>query len=165
VHSLPLQHELDSPTATIAVVEAWDTSGRGGPAASSSPDAGRDEPPSPSSPPSSLPSPVGLAIWWTVADEVQLLELAVRPAARRRGAGAALAALVAALPPPGGCALLEVAADNAAARATYRAAGWREVGLRRAYYRDGSDAVLMRVSGGKASGDGGRSAGRGELPV
>ena len=87
----------------------------------------------------------------------------MRPSARRKGAGAALASVVAALPPPGGCALLEVAAGNTAARATYAAAGWREVGVRRAYYTDGSDAVLMRVNGRKASGDGG--SGRGEMPV
>ncbi len=39
---------------------------------------------------------------------------------------------------------LEVRADNAAARALYRATGWEEIGLRRGYYADGVDAVLMR---------------------
>ncbi len=136
------------------------------------PDAGRDEPastsasqpPAPPPPPSSFPSVVGLAIWWTVAGEVQLLELAVHPGARRRGAGVALAGVVAALPPPGGCALLEVAAGNAAARATYAAAGYREVGVRRAYYKDGSDAVLMRVDVKGSTGES-NMGGRGELPV
>ena len=166
------QHELDSPTATVAVVEAWDLRRA---SSSDDPDAGRDEPApastsAPQAPPAlptqqpSLPAVVGLAIWWTVADEVQLLELAVHPAARRRGAGQALAAVIAGLPPPGGCALLEVAAGNVAARATYAAAGFREVGVRRAYYKDGSDAVLMRAdvqNGGEVQGQGGR----GELPV
>lgn len=39
---------------------------------------------------------------------------------------------------------LEVRVSNAAARALYASEGWAEVGLRRAYYRDGEDAALYR---------------------
>ena len=154
------QHELGSPTATVVVVEAW--------TAPSDPDAGRVEdsaaaaPSMSSAPPS--PTVVGLAIWWTVADEVQVLELAVHPVSRRRGAGAALAAAAVGAAPPGGCALLEVAATNTAAAATYRTAGFKRVGVRRAYYKDGSDAVLMRADAAGAAAPGG-GKGRGELPV
>jgi len=37
---------------------------------------------------------------------------------------------------------LEVGVSNAAARRLYEAAGWRESGLRKGYYRDGEDAAL-----------------------
>jgi ribosomal-protein-alanine N-acetyltransferase len=39
---------------------------------------------------------------------------------------------------------LEVSATNAAAIALYRRYGWTEIGLRRGYYRDGTDALTMR---------------------
>jgi ribosomal-protein-alanine N-acetyltransferase len=39
--------------------------------------------------------------------------------------------------------LLEVRADNCGALALYSGHGFREVGRRRRYYPDGSDAVLM----------------------
>jgi [ribosomal protein S18]-alanine N-acetyltransferase len=93
--------------------------------------------------------------------------VAVHPSHRRRGAGSALAAAAVGAAPPGGCALLEVAAGNPAAIATYKAAGFRKVGLRRAYYKDGSDAVLMRadVGGGGSGGGVPPGKGRGELPV
>jgi ribosomal-protein-alanine N-acetyltransferase len=38
---------------------------------------------------------------------------------------------------------LEVATDNAAARALYDGAGYRRVGLRRCYYPNGGDAVVL----------------------
>lgn len=40
---------------------------------------------------------------------------------------------------------LEVRADNAAALALYRSAGFQRMGLRRRYYADGTDAVTMRL--------------------
>jgi ribosomal-protein-alanine N-acetyltransferase len=85
----------------------------------------------------------------TVADEAELLILATHPDARRRGlARAALAALHRAAAQRGvATVFLEVAADNAAARALYDAAGYAETGRRPAYYRraDGRrvDAILM----------------------
>jgi [ribosomal protein S18]-alanine N-acetyltransferase len=39
---------------------------------------------------------------------------------------------------------LEVAEENAAARALYGRGGYVVVGCRRGYYRDGSDALVMR---------------------
>lgn len=82
--------------------------------------------------------------------EAELLTLAVRPAARRRGLArrllVAFEARAAALGAE--AAFLEVAEDNAPARALYAAAGWREVGRRRDYYRrtDGNvaDALVLR---------------------
>ena len=111
-------------------------------------------PPAPATPSAGAtpPPPVrGLAIAWTVADEVQLLELAVHPAWRRRGVGAALVAAVLARAPAGGTVVLETAVSNAAARALYASYGFEEAGRRKSYYRDGGDAVLLarRVGGGE----------------
>ncbi|HTL99331.1 MAG TPA: GNAT family N-acetyltransferase [Holophagaceae bacterium] len=84
---------------------------------------------------------------WSVvraAGEAELLRIAVDPARRGEGLGKALlAACEAELAASGIRELrLEVRVSNAAARALYARAGWRESGLRKAYYRDGEDAAL-----------------------
>jgi ribosomal-protein-alanine N-acetyltransferase len=92
----------------------------------------------------------GFILLRAVADEAEILTLAVRPSARRRGLGLALVrAAEAAAAERGADALwLEVAADNAAALALYDKAAFDEAGRRRGYYRrvNGTrmDAVLMR---------------------
>lgn len=72
-----------------------------------------------------------------VLDEAELLTIATHPAHRRRGLGRArLAAFEAEARTRGArAALLEVAADNAAAVALYHGAGYSRTGLRRRYYR------------------------------
>lgn len=87
----------------------------------------------------------GMALWSRVADEAELLRLAVDPAAQRRGiARALLAASLAQLGALGTArVLLEVRADNHAALALYRATGWQVDGQRPGYYRDGTAAVLL----------------------
>lgn len=87
----------------------------------------------------------GFALLRVTAGEAELLTLAVAPAARRRGLGARLlaAALTAAGDAGADEIFLEVAADNAAARALYADAGFAAVGQRPAYF-DGTDAVVMR---------------------
>jgi ribosomal-protein-alanine N-acetyltransferase len=79
----------------------------------------------------------------TAADEAELLTLAVAPRARRRGVGAALVEAVAGAAAAAGARrlFLEVAADNAAALALYRGAGFAPVGQRPAYYRRGAGVV------------------------
>jgi len=77
------------------------------------------------------------------ADEAELLTLAVTPGARRRGVGAALVEAVAGAASAAGAGrlFLEVAADNEAALALYRGAGFTLVGQRAAYYRRGAGMV------------------------
>lgn len=84
----------------------------------------------------SAPSIVGLAGSSWAGDVVDVLSLAVHPAARRRGTGRALLAELVAQARSTGAArvLLEVAADNDAARALYAAAGFRPISKRRGYY-------------------------------
>ncbi|HWE98623.1 MAG TPA: GNAT family N-acetyltransferase, partial [Caulobacteraceae bacterium] len=89
-------------------------------------------------------APRGFVLARTAADEAEILMIAVEPDHRRRGLGAALmAAAVDAAHAAGAAAmLLEVAQDNAAARALYGGRGFTEVGRRRGYYRrSGGEAV------------------------
>lgn len=81
-----------------------------------------------------------------LAGEAELLTLAVPPEMRRQGAGRRLLRTFHERARSGGAeeAYLEVAEDNAAARALYRSEGWEEAGLRRGYHAPGISAVLMR---------------------
>lgn len=88
----------------------------------------------------------GFLLGRVVADEAELLLVAVAPEARRQGLARALCARFARdLEATVASALhLEVAVDNAPAIALYRSLGFTEVGLRRNYYPSGADALLMR---------------------
>lgn len=90
----------------------------------------------------------GFLLGRVVADEAELLTLAVDPTARRAGLGRKLVAafLAEATRRGAATAFLEVAAPNLAALALYRAMGFAETGRRRGYYRgteDIADAVVM----------------------
>lgn len=93
-----------------------------------------------------LERPAGFLIGRTIADEAELLTLAVSPQARRQGIGRGLLAEFHDMARQRGAteAFLEVASDNAPARALYLGRGWAEAGQRRNYYAPGIDAILMR---------------------
>jgi len=85
--------------------------------------------------------PVGFALSRIVADEAELLLLAVRPAFRRTGVGSILlTATATAARNRGARKLFLEVRDGNPARVLYDAAGFRAVGCRRDYYRgrDGS---------------------------
>ena len=92
----------------------------------------------------------GFALGRTVADEAELLTLAVPPEDRRAGIGRALLAAYEEKARSRGAqeSFLEVAADNHAAVALYEQAGYGPRGQRRGYYRrpDGTrcDAIVLR---------------------
>jgi len=90
---------------------------------------------------------VGYAVTGLAGDLVDLLRIAVDPDRQGRGvAHALLEEMIEAGTLDGADAvLLEVSTENAAALGLYRAAGFAEIDRRRAYYRDGSDAVVMRL--------------------
>lgn len=95
--------------------------------------------------------PQGFAMAWSAAGDAELLTVAVVPEARRKGVGAALvsAAGVTALVRGSASMHLEVAEDNAAARALYAKLGYEEAGRRRDYYAgEGGfvDAIVMKRS-------------------
>lgn len=88
----------------------------------------------------------GYIIFWIVADEMHLLNLAVHPEKRRRSIGRAL--LTEALRQSRGLgadmAWLEVRPSNIEARSLYDSFGFIEVGRRLRYYEDTQeDAILL----------------------
>jgi len=91
----------------------------------------------------------GFVMAWAAAGDSELLTVAVVPEARRKGVGAALvtSAGVAALVRGAASMHLEVAEDNAGARALYRKLGYAEAGRRPGYYAASVgrvDAIVMR---------------------
>ncbi|HEX8232870.1 MAG TPA: ribosomal protein S18-alanine N-acetyltransferase [Caulobacteraceae bacterium] len=91
----------------------------------------------------------GFILGRSVADEAEILTIAVAPAARRQGLGRALVEGLARQARLAGAAalFLEVAEDNGAARALYQGCGFVLAGRRRAYYgRPGgrADALVLR---------------------
>lgn len=79
-------------------------------------------------------------------DEAELLTFAVADDYRRQGIGKDLLGVSMDHARQHGAErmFLEVAADNVAAIALYKNAGFEEVARRNAYYRSGADAVVMR---------------------
>jgi ribosomal-protein-alanine N-acetyltransferase len=107
----------------------------------------------------------GVVLWRTVADEAELLTLAVDARHRRRGVGSTLLDQVIVRSRRQGARLLflEVGVDNPAARSLYAQAGFIEVGRRVAYYRRPAgfaDALVLRLTLNEGGpGEGGLSDG------
>jgi len=94
-------------------------------------------------------TPAGFILLRLAADEAEILTLATDPAHRRRGLALALlrAATRAAGERGAKSLVLEVAADNASARALYAKVGFVPVGARRDYYAGAAgavDALILR---------------------
>lgn len=105
---------------------------------------------------------VGYAVASYAGDIAELQRIGVHEDARRHGvASALLAALLRHAPSTGADrVLLEVRADNRGAIAFYAARDFTEIDRRARYYRDGTDAVVMRlplVGGCGGRGDGART--------
>lgn len=91
--------------------------------------------------------PLASAFLRLVADEAELLRIAVRPEARGRGLGRRILLTVLSRMAAGGARVchLEVSSTNVEARRLYASAGFRRLGTRPAYYPDGSDAELLAL--------------------
>lgn len=80
-----------------------------------------------------------------LGEEAEIVTIGTE-APRRRDGSSLIGAMAALAQDAGAAALfLEVSAANKAAQALYHRHGFREAGLRRGYYKDGSDAVIMRL--------------------
>jgi ribosomal-protein-alanine N-acetyltransferase len=90
----------------------------------------------------------GMLIARIAGQDAEVLTLAVQPGARRQGIARTLlrSAIAEARGRSATALFLEVATTNVAARALYRQAGFGEVGQRRRYYADGSDAIVLRMN-------------------
>jgi ribosomal-protein-alanine N-acetyltransferase len=88
---------------------------------------------------------IGYLCCWLVADEVHILDVAVHPDHRRRGVGRLLLrAILAEARQRGTCsASLDVRRSNLPAIALYQECGFYEAAVRRRYYANGEDALLM----------------------
>lgn len=88
----------------------------------------------------------GLLLARVAADEAEVLTLAVQPVERQRGIGRRLLTAARTMAAQAGATtmFLEVSAINNAARHLYETSGFTPAGLRRRYYADGSDALVMR---------------------
>ena len=92
--------------------------------------------------------PAGYALFSLVVGEGEILNLAVDPAARRRGLGRQLLeGVLGAMRAAGTTTVfLEVRQSNLAAIQLYAGAGFRPVGIRRGYYRNPTEhAVTMAL--------------------
>lgn len=87
----------------------------------------------------------GFIVYRAVADEAEIITIGVAPDARRTGIAAAMLGIIEGDLKKRGVKhiFLEVAADNAPARALYEQTGFVQVGVRPKYY-DGVDAIMMR---------------------
>jgi ribosomal-protein-alanine N-acetyltransferase len=102
----------------------------------------------------------GYSVWWTVAGEAEVANLAVHPEHRGTGVGGRLldAALAGMVERGGRVVFLEVRESNAAARALYESRGFEVIATRPAYYsRPVEDALIMSRP---LSGSGGRGNGK-----
>lgn len=87
----------------------------------------------------------GFLCWWLVAGEVEIHNVVTATSFRRRGIARRLLEYVLAAAATSGAdrVLLEVRVGNVAAIALYHAFGFVDCGVRRRYYADGEDALLM----------------------
>ena len=94
----------------------------------------------------------GYGITLLAGDVVDLQRIAVAPAHRRTGFATQLLTELQQSAREAGAdrMLLEVSAANTGALAFYAAAGFVEIDRRTRYYRDGMDAVVLRLSLGNA---------------
>jgi [ribosomal protein S18]-alanine N-acetyltransferase len=90
---------------------------------------------------------VGYLCRWLVADECHILNVAVRPTARRAGIAARLMenAIGEARREKARFVTLEVRRSNVAARSLYRKLSFEERRLRKNYYGSGDDAIVMEL--------------------
>ena len=93
---------------------------------------------------------LGYLCFWLVADEIQLLNLAVHPDHRRKGLGRQLVNFLLDQAREKGISkvLLEVRASNQTAIALYRSFNFEVLYTRPGYYEpDGEDAMIMEWTG------------------
>ncbi len=89
---------------------------------------------------------LGFVLARAIGGEAEIISIAVDKLARGQGVGGTLLghALAAAAAAGAREIHLEVAVANVAALALYAQAGFKESGIRRRYYADGSDALVLR---------------------
>lgn len=92
-------------------------------------------------------SVAGYIVFWDVADETHLLDLAVHPDCRRAGVARRLLEEMLTVAVKGSMqrVILEIRQDNDEGLRLYRSFSFKEIGLRKKYYSDGEDAIVMAL--------------------
>lgn len=90
----------------------------------------------------------GFVFWRSLGEEAEILSIGVAPRMRRRGGARALLSEVIERARSEGVRklFLEVDVANSAAEALYASAGFDRIGRRRRYYKNGGDALVMRLN-------------------
>jgi len=88
----------------------------------------------------------GALLGWVIAGELEIHAVVVQPEARRGGLGRRLLEeAIARATAEGACAaFLELRADNEPAKQLYLRCGFALLDVRRGYYGDGTDALVLR---------------------
>lgn len=88
---------------------------------------------------------IGYIVFWIVADEMHILDLAVQQDFRRQGIGRNLVIHALKIGIENDCrnVFLEVRKGNERAQNLYKALGFIEIGVRKRYYSNGEDALVM----------------------
>jgi len=89
---------------------------------------------------------IGYIGLWIYLREAHITTFAIHPAFRRKGYGKRLLHHAFEFARSKGCKeiLLEVRTSNKVAQALYRKLGFSQIGLRKSYYSDGEDALVMK---------------------
>lgn len=89
----------------------------------------------------------GFLCWWTISGEMEIQNVATALRHRRKGVGRCLLAAVLAAARAEGInrVILEVRVGNLGAIHLYREFGFTDCCIRRCYYPDGEDALLMEL--------------------
>jgi len=89
----------------------------------------------------------GYICWWTVADEIHILNLATHPDVRRKGVATTLLRALFTYAGEKGItfATLEVRRFNTPAFQLYKKFGFAARGIRKGYYPEGEDAIVMEL--------------------
>lgn len=95
-----------------------------------------------------LTRPSAFLLGRVIADQGELLTIAVAPAARRQGLGRALVTEFSEVAMSKGAheLYLEVTADNIPALSLYESLNWGREGRRRRYYGPDQDAIVMKLT-------------------
>lgn len=88
----------------------------------------------------------GFAVWRAVADEAEIITIGVNPEYRKNGIATAMLTLIENELKKSGVKkiFLEVSVNNIPALNLYKSNGYTEFYVRKKYYDDGSDAILMQ---------------------
>ncbi len=88
---------------------------------------------------------IGLCCAWLVIDELHITVIAVHPIHRRKGLGRFLLSdlIIRSESLQTNHILLEVKENNEPAKAFYKSMGFKTVGNRSNFYKDGSDALIL----------------------